>query len=283
MANGSKRIERIIRKERTKKRERQVIDQVAMGYVRVSTDEQANNGHGIEVQEQALRAFAVSQGYHLLDVVEDAGVSGAMMPAKRPGFSRILEQAEVGAFSVLLVWKIDRLARSLVHAVTVTNQLNEDHGVVLRSVTEPIDTATPMGQTIFAMLAGMAQQERQVITERTLAGKKAKASKGGFAGGTAPYGYRANGKGGLVVDEKEAVVVRQIFSAREGGKTLQQIADLLNAQNAPTRRGGRWHPATVRYILDNPKYKGEIEYLFRWGAENLRVFRKGEQEPIIHS
>ncbi len=206
---------------------------------------------------------------------------GATAPANREGFKRVLAQAEAKTFSVLLVWKIDRLARSIVHAVTTANELREAYNVVLRSVTEPIDTATPIGQTIFAILAGMAQQERQAITERMLAGRKAKALKGGFAGATAPYGYRTDGKGRLVVHEAEAETVRRIFRMRGEGRTLQQIADWLNAEGVPTRRGGKWHPGTVRYILDNPKYRGQVEYFFRWQDDKTRVIQEGEHTAII--
>jgi len=76
--------------------------------------------------------------------------------------------------------------------------------------------------------------------------------------------------------------VRRIFSMRRQGATLQAIADVLNAEKVPTKRGGKWYPATVRYILDNPKYKGFVEYYFRWnGAQYIEA--PGEHEPIIQS
>jgi site-specific DNA recombinase len=278
---GSKRVERLMRKEQRKQNDLFQSGQAAVGYVRVSTDEQARKGYGMETQEKAIRAFAESQGYELIDVISDPGVSGATKPAVRPGFGKVLELAQAKAFTVLLVWKIDRLARSLVHAVTTADDLSSHLGIVLRSVTEPIDTSSAMGQTIFAILAGMAQQERQVITERTLAGKKAKAAKGGFAGSTAPYGYRTDGQGNLIIFEEEAEVVRLIFAMRASGNTLQRIADHLNSVSIPARRGGRWHPATVRYILDNPKYRGQVEYFFRWQDEQARVISEGEHEAIV--
>ena len=151
----------------------------------------------------------------------------------------------------------------------------------MRSVTEPIDTATPMGQTIFAILAGMAQQERHIITERTLTGKRAKASKGGFAGATAPYGYRTDGRGSLEIVETEAEVVRIIFGMRAAGHTLKCIADHFNAKRRPTRRSGVWHPGTIRYILDNPKYRGIVEYFFRWQGEGTPVIQAGQHESLL--
>lgn len=278
--SGSKRVKRLKAKMAEQAEVQHVLALKAVGYARVSTEEQATAGYGLEAQEKAIRAFAESQGYELVDLVVDAGVSGATRPEERPGFARVLELAEERAFSVLLVWKFDRLARNLAYAVTTVNGLQERFGVVLRSVTEPIDTATPMGQTIFAVLAGMAAQERLAITQRTLAGKKEKARKGGFAGGPAPFGYVRDKEGGLQIVPEEAEIVRLIYSLRKQGRTLQEIADTLNAQKVPTRRGGRWYPGTVRYILDNPKYQGYVEYYFRWDGENY-VLQEGGHKAIV--
>ena len=278
---SSKRVQRLLRRQQKKAAKKERWGQIAVGYARVSSEEQASRGHGLQAQEHAIRAFAESQGYERLDVVRDAGVSGTTPPASREGFAKVLQMAEERAFSILLVWKIDRLARSLVHAVTTANDLRERHEVVLRSVTEPIDTDSPMGQTIFAILAGMAQQERQAITERTLAGKKIKAKRGGFAGAAAPYGYRTDGRGNLVIHEEEANVVRAIYAMREKGATLRKIANYLNTHGVPTRRGGKWHPGTISYMLDNPKYRGEVEYLFRWNSPAERTTATGNHDALV--
>jgi site-specific DNA recombinase len=277
---GSSRVKNLRRQAREEQVVQLAVSQTAIGYVRVSTEEQSNNGHGLEAQEKAIRAFAESQGYELLEVVADAGVSGATRPDTRPGFSRVLELAEQQAFSVLLVWKFDRLARSLVYAVTATSALQEQFEVVLRSVTEPIDTSTPTGQMLFAIFAGMAAQEREAIIDRTIAGKKQKAAAGGFVGGSAPYGYRRDKEGGLMIDEQEAAVVRRIASMRQSGATLQSISDALNAEGIPGRRGGSWHPGTVRYLLDNPKYAGVTEYYFRHGGEQ-HILAAAEHAAIL--
>jgi len=276
---ASKRVARLQRQARQQSEEKQIVAQKAVGYVRVSTDEQASAGYGLDAQEKAIKAFAESQGYELIEIVQDAGISGATRPEERPGFCRIIQLAEEKAFSILLVWKFDRLARHLGYAVTTVNQL-QDMGIALRSVTEPIDTSSPMGQTIFAVLAGMAAQERLTIIQRTLAGKKEKASRGGFAGGPAPLGYARDKDGGLRVVAEEADTVRRIYTLRKQGLKLQEIADILNAEGVPTKRGGRWYPGTVRYILDNPKYQGYVEYYFRWDGEQY-VIKEGQHQAIL--
>lgn len=280
-APGSKRVARLKRRAKAVATARAEVASKAVGYIRVSSEEQAATGFGLTTQEAAIRAFAESQGYELVEVVADPGVSGASRPADRDGFRRVVELAEASAFSVLLVWKFDRLARQIVYAVTAANDLSEKHGVQLRSVTEPIDTATPMGRTVFAILAGMAEQERQVITERTFLGRREKAARGGFAGGAAPLGYKRDRQGGLIEDEESADTVRRIFLARERGDTLQAIASSLNDDGVKTRRGGRWWPGTVRYVLDNPKYRGEVEYLFRWNGAETHIVRPGSHPVIL--
>jgi len=167
--------------------------------------------------------------------------------------------------------------------VITTNARQEQFGIVLRLVTEPVDTATHAGQTLFAILAGMAAQERQSIIQRTIAGKKEKAKKGGFAGGSAPYGYERDKEGGLVIDEQEAAVVRRIAAMRESGATLQAIADALNAEGIPTKRSGSWHPRIVSCILDSPRYRASTSItsastensMFSWRGSNNPSCQKG--------
>ena len=236
---GSKRV-RNLQAKRIERLEQSVdVSKKAIGYVRLATEEQAAIGHGIESQQRAIKAFAESQGYALLEVIADAGVSGASRPSDRDGFRRILELAEARAFSVLLVWNFDRLARNLVYSVITVNDLKEKYGVVLRNVTEPIDTASSIGEITFAVLAGLAAEERRVIIRRTLADKREKAgSAGGFSGAPAQLGYTRDREGGLTVVCAESAVVRRIFEMRRTGLSLVSIALKLNNDGVSTKRGG---------------------------------------------
>src|SRR4051794_34035836 len=226
--NGSNRIRLLKRRATDQAVQAEALATKAVGYIRVSTEEQAANGHGLNVQARAIRSFAESQGYTLIDIISDPGISGAKRPEDRPGFRQIIELAKAQKFSMLLVWKFDRLARNLLFSVTTVHELKEQHGIVLRSVTEPIDTGSPMGGMIFATLASFAAEERRVITGRTLAGKKEKASRGGFAGGAAPLGYKRDLQGGLLIDDTEAAIVRQVVDMRAAGCSLRAIATALN-------------------------------------------------------
>jgi site-specific DNA recombinase len=253
----------------------------ACGYLRVSTDEQVT-GHGLEAQERSVRAFAESQAYEIVDMVVDPGVSGSVRPADRPGFSRVLEMAAAGAFDVLLVAKIDRLSRDINHALTTVRDLADQNEVAFRSVTEAvIDTSNPMGRTFFAIFAGLAENERYVIRDRTAGGRMVKATKGGFAGGQAPYGYTRDREGGLRIVPDQARVVRRIVQERLRKRTLREIAGGLNADGIPAPKGGQWAVSTVSYITDNPKYRGAIEYLFRWNGQETHVLADGDHEAIV--
>lgn len=253
--------------------------QIAVGYVRVSTEEQRDSGLSLGAQRNAIEAFAKAQGYQLMDIIEDAAVSGVKEPATRPGFSRVMELAQAGAFGVLLVWKFDRLARHLAYAVTTAQLLRERYDVTLRSVTEPIETESPVGQMMFGIFASMAAMEREEIKERTLMGRKAKAQQGGFAGGKAPYGYRRDREGGLEVIPEEAEVVRQIFALYKRGLGTKAIAARLNADSIPTRSGRPWIFTTIKGILENAKYEGLVEYYFE--DEGLHVRQPGHHEAIL--
>lgn len=100
-------------------------------------------------------------------------------------------------------------------------------------------------------------------------------------GGPAPLGYDRDKQGGLVVSDESAATVRRIFEQRASGATLAAIAAGLNADEVPTARGGKWWPATVRYVLDNPKYRGDVEYLFSWSGAETHVMRPGNHEAIV--
>ncbi|MGY2052398.1 recombinase family protein [Methylobacterium sp. JK268] len=280
---GSKRVTKMMHRRRKATPSGLVEDRPrVVGYVRVSTEGQFADGFGLDVQERAIRAFALSQGYDLVEIVSDC-VSGATPPGDRKGFSRILELAAERAFGILLLYKFDRLARNVLHAVTSVHAMRDQFGVVIRSVTEPIDTASPMGEMIFTVLASMAAQERQVITERTFGGRKEKATKGGFAGGAVPYGYQRDKDGGLAVNEEQAEIVRRMFLERISGKTLAAVTDSLNVDGIPSPTGKRWSISSVAYLLDNPKYRGAVEYLFTWNGADTHVLREGQHDPILTS
>jgi site-specific DNA recombinase len=227
-------------------------------YVRRSTDDE-HQPYSIEAQDTRLAAYIGSQPGWLRAVRFADDASGAS--TSRPGLQRALAAARAGVIDVLLVYRVDRLTRSLRDLVTLLDDLDRAR-VVFRSATEPFDTATAMGRMLVQMLGMFAQFERDTIIDRVIAGMERKAAAGKWKGGRRPYGYQVDkATSTLVVDAGEAAVVRLAFGLytrdRLGGKT---IARMLNDRGHRTTTGGPWSAHQVLRVLSNRIYLGELTF-----------------------
>jgi len=176
----------------------------------------------------------------------------------------MLENAKEGTFDVVLVYKLDRIGRTLLNVVDAHDRL-DDCGVALRSATEPIDTSSPSGRLIFHMLASFAEFERGTIRERTQHGLH-RAFRKGKQTGRIPYGYDVADNGGFVLVDEEAAVVREIFSNIAGGSTLYREAQRLNGlgmpgpgwkyRGRPRQHSVRWTAATISGLINQSAYGG---------------------------
>ena len=241
------------------------------GYTRVSTSEQAIHGLGLSVQRDKIQAYCDSQSWDLAEIYEDAGISGATMD--RPALRQMIQSAEAGEFDLILIYKIDRISRSLKSLLILVEDTLAPMGVGLKSVTESfIDTSSPEGMAMFQVLGTFSELERKQITRKLRSARDKKFSNGGYAGGHIPFGYDvANGK--LVVNDDESKLVRRIFQERKAGASLRKIAKALNDDRILTKRGGKWSAASIKYVLGNELYTGRVNY-------NSEV-AKGSHVPII--
>lgn len=215
----------------------------AIGYIRVSTEQQADEGVSLDAQKAKIAAWCLVNDYELVSVQVDAGISGKSME-KRQGLQKAL--AGMKKDMVLVVYSLSRLARSTKDTLAISEQLDKA-GADLVSLSERIDTTGAAGKMMFRMLAVLAEFERDVISERTcmaMAHKKAKGEKYSHV----PMGFDEI-DGRLVRVEAEAQVVAEIMQRRESGETLKAIADNLNVRGIKGKQGGIWHPGTVRCIL----------------------------------
>lgn len=225
----------------------------AVAYLRVSTDRQADEGLGLDVQEAACRDWARRNRARIAFVVRDAGVSGAADEVDRPGLAEAMGHVRAGRADCIVVARLDRLARDLVLQEWIRADL-VDAGAELRSASavEDLhligDPDDPTGTLVRQILGAVAQYERAMIRLRMNAGKARKAQAGGYTGGAPRYGYRADGHD-LVPNLAEQRQVQRMRRWRREGLSLRQIADRLNAEGTPARRG-RWHPQTVARVLD---------------------------------
>lgn len=247
----------------------------AAAYLRVSTLDQASEGFGLDAQETVIRAYCTAQGWELIGLYTDAGLSGST--TDRPELARLLGDARAGRFERIVVLKLDRLARSLKDMLRLYDEL-ESYNVAVASVREALDTSTHYGRLFRNILASLAEFERDAIAERVSGGQIEKARRGGSLGGFVPYGYIRTA-GGIETDQEAAGIVRRIFRERASGRTLAEIATDLNMDRVPTARGASWKPGTIHGILSNPAYTGRPA----WNKRSAPITAEQPTWPVIVS
>jgi site-specific DNA recombinase len=227
----------------------------AIGYVRVSTEDQAKEGVSLDNQKSKIEAYCHLKDLDLSEIVEDAGISAKNL--KRPGVQRVLNLARKKQVDAVVVYKLDRIFRSTVDALETTKMFDKWE-VSFHSIEETLDTQSAMGRFFFTLTAALAEMERQIIGERTkaaLAHKRAKReSTGGYA---PPYGYDLDDTRHLVRNALEQRGIRLIRSLDERGSSLREICRELEANEYRTKTGRvKWNPKTVSMIIKRTSQKG---------------------------
>ena len=215
-----------------------------IGYVRVSTEEQAREGISLEAQKHKITSWTEALDGELLFIAEDAGISGKLI-RNRDGLRRAIE-ATCTEQAVLVVYSLSRLSRSTRDTLMVADKLDKA-GADLVSLSERIDTTTAAGKMVFRMLAVLNEFERDQISERTSAILQHKKAKGEVYS-PIPYGYKRDGNK-LVPYDREERVIEDIQEMRKQGLSLRAIALQLNRQGVPAKKGGQWYGSTVAYLL----------------------------------
>lgn len=224
-------------------------------YLRVSTDMQREEGYSIDAQKNRLAHFADSQDWTLYDFYIDAGFSAKDM--NRPALKKMME--DMNQFDVVLVYKLDRLTRSVLDLHKLLNEF-EKYNVRFKSATEVFETTTAMGRFFITLVGAMASWERETIAERVRFGAEQMVREGQRPGGVIPFGY--DSQMNIIPDEAEIIrEAREIYMNGENG--YKTVAMTLNIKGN-LRRGKEWSAATVRYTLENPLYAG----LIRYGSKN---------------
>lgn len=222
----------------------------AIPYLRVSTNEQATEGLGLDVQLQACRSWAQRNGYVLVPGERDEGISGTAPLDERPGLARALARLEDKAAEALIVYRLDRLARDIIVQETVVRRL-EAAGRRVISATEPDITSSdedPTRALVRGLLGLIAAYERAVIKGRLASARRLKAERGEYAGGRPPYGYAAV-SGTLIPLPDEQRVLRRIAELRREGCSLQGICRRLADEGLKPRSAQRWHPWQIAKLL----------------------------------
>jgi site-specific DNA recombinase len=217
------------------------------GYVRVSTEQQASEGISLEAQQGKISAWCELNGYSLVGIFVDAGISGKRAD-NRPELQRaLLAVTECGG--ILLVYSLSRLARSTKDTLAISDRL-EKAGADLVSLSEKIDTTSAAGKMVFRMLAVLAEFERDLVSERTTAALQHKRKRGGRMG-QVPFGFQVDDDGDtLVPSDHEQQVILQVHRWRAEGQTLQSIAQGLMDEKVPNKSGRiSWNTTQVHRLL----------------------------------
>lgn len=237
----------------------------------------------LDAQREACELFIRSQvhaGWVVLDErYDDGGFTGANL--ERPGFQKLMRDIEAGEIDLVIVYKIDRLSRSLLDFARVMERLSK-HGTGLVSITQNFSTTDAMGRLTLNMLMSFAEYEREMIAERTRDKISAARRRGKWTGGLVPLGYRAeNGK--LFIEEEEATIVREVFTSYVEHRSLFHVVETLRDRGRKTkayvsktgnvRAAKAWTKHSVLRVLHNPVVAGLIH--------SNGTFFAAEHEPIV--
>jgi site-specific DNA recombinase len=227
---------------------------VAVGYVRVSTEEQAREGVSLDAQTEKLRAYCTLHGLTLATIYRDEGVSAGKPLTERPEGAKLLAAIGSGEATHVVALKLDRLFRDAVDCLQTARQWDAN-GIAMHLIDlggQTVNTASAMGRFFLTVMAGAAEMERNLIRERTRTALAHKRSRGDRLG-TTPLGFHTPAPGqSMERNDVELETVRLILTARRRRKPVpfRQIAAQLAAGGHQTKRGGVWAPATVKRIWD---------------------------------
>lgn len=257
---------------------------IAAAYIRVSTDDQIE--YSPESQIKSIREYAKRNDYILPEelVFIDEGISGKKAE-KRPEFMRMIGVAKTKPkpFDAILLWKFSRFARNREDSIVYKSMLRKQLGIEVVSISENVGD-DKMSILIEALIEAMDEFYSINLAEEVKRGMTEKAHRG-EAMTIAPYGYKIEKKK-YVVDEKEAVIIRNVFDGYNKGKGIWRLASELNAMGIKTHRGGMIESRTIDYWLHNPVYAGMIRWTpsgkIRRNFDNPdSLVIKGEHEPLI--
>lgn len=239
-------------------------------YIRVSTQEQAKEGYSLGEQEERLKAYCTARDWDIVKVYSDGGFSGGNID--RPALQQLIRDIKNKSIDIVLVYKLDRLSRSQKDTLNLIEDVFIKNGVDFVSMNENFDTSSPFGRAMIGILSVFAQLEREQIRERMELGRVARAKEGYFhGGGFVPIGYDyIDSK--LVINDYEAMQVREIYDLFLKGYAITRIHKIIKSKY--TNKYGNWlTETTIRSCLTSPLYYGMVTF--------AGVMYEGQHEPIV--
>lgn len=248
------------------------------GYVRVSTETQAEKGYGKDVQENAIRDYCKANGLQLVEVFQDLGVSGTLI--ERDGLTDLLAALSEGEVKRVIVMNTSRLWRADNAKVMIKRQLMKANAEVnsVEQRTYSIYDKDPNDFLMNGMMELLDQYDRLSINMKLAKGRRQKAKGGVKACGNAPIGYKWKHEGVkkpiVVIDEDKAPMIKEIFKQYLENKSLAKVQGYLKEQGFKTQQGKDFSTMSIRNILTNRFYVGEVKH------SDLSV--QGQHEPLIN-
>lgn len=255
-------------------------------YIRVSTERQVE-GYSIEGQITQIEQYCQFNGYELVDIYADRGISGKSM--NRPELQRMLNDAKNGKLDCVMVYKTNRLARNTSDLLTIVEELHRQN-VEFFSLSERMEVKNSTGKLMLQILASFFEFERNTILENIYTRQHQRALEGYYQGNL-PLGYNniPDNKKELMINQHEANIVKYIFESYAKGHGYRKIANALNHKGYVTKKGNPFSISAVTYILSNPFYIGKIQFAKykdwndkrRKGLNDKPVIAEGKHAPII--
>lgn len=239
----------------------------AVAYVRVSTKKQVSDGYGLDAQMEHVQDCASRDGLEIVEIFREEGISGKVDYDDRLAWLDMIEHMETNNIDVIVVPAADRMARDTYIQLRMLKELAEK-GVEVHSYREPqlMDIEkNPLSKMLMTIMFSFAEYERSLIESRLRNGRKRKHKKGGVHTGRLPLGYKqevVEGKKVVTVDEDQAELVRTIKRLKDTKLwSFKRIAEYLNDETEyRPERGAMFWDSTIRYIYNNPKYLGILQY-----------------------
>lgn len=241
-------------------------------YLRVSTQEQADEGYSIGEQDERLKNYCKAMQWPIFKVYVDPGYSGGNI--NRPGLQELIKDVEAGLLEKVVVYKLDRLSRSQYDTLYLIEKVFLANNTDFVSMTESFSTNSSLGRAMIGFLAVFAQLEKDKINERMMIGKEARAKDGKWHGGaTEPIGYDYNKvTEELKINDYEAMQVRELYELFLKGTPLRAVERLFK-EKGYTHKHGVWDPKTMRRVMRSKTYLGYIKHRDEWYP--------GDHDPII--
>lgn len=255
------------------------MERISALYIRVSTEEQAREGQSIETQIDKLSAYAKFQGWQNVEIFLDDGESAKDM--NRPAMKRLLKFIKAGNVAVVATMAVDRLSRNLLDMLQFV-ELCEKHKTAYVCASLNFDTATPIGRMVLQILAAFAEFERAMIATRVKTNMVEISQKKARYLANPPYGYKLDEHRNLVIVPEEAEWLQKAADYFIAGHGYRSVAKYLNECGVATRKGVAWSSSTVRQMLTNELYIGQLVWNRRYYDKEGKVKWREPSEWIVH-